>query len=106
MANATSCFEQWLREAQGLGRVQVLERIAQRARTDFDASVWFVEIQGKRWSHVAGEPPREPTIDPIERIPVGDDIGLTCAGWGTLDETGRAALLDLVREVVRRSAEA
>ena len=59
MAKGISDFDQWLQRVKastdGLPLVPALDRTAELAREAFGARIWFAEILGRRWSHIAGQ---------------------------------------------------
>ncbi|MEN3203018.1 MAG: hypothetical protein ABDK87_04740 [Atribacterota bacterium] len=80
---------------------EALQIIAQEAFERFGARMWFAEILGKRWSHIAGCGGDFPL--PPEQIPLTPRFGLVAEAWGSLSE--KETFLSFLRNfLTQRSA--
>lgn len=81
-------FENWLKKLESITASkelkEALQIIAQEAFERFGARMWFAEILGKRWSHIAGCGGDFPT--PPEQILLTPRFGLVAEAWGSLSE--------------------
>ena len=92
-------FEKWLEQieekVQGLYREEKLEVIAEEIYSRYGVRVWFSEILGKRWSHIAGWGGYDPT--PIHQILLSPRYGVTIGG-DEIPEAEREALLSFIKK--------
>lgn len=99
MAKETCAFETWLRELEDTMRAknlgEALEVIAREALERFGARIWFAEILGKRWSHIAGCGGDFPV--PPEQILLTPRFGLVAEAWGSMSPSERAGFLTFLR---------
>jgi hypothetical protein len=105
MARETSGFDGWLRTVEFVTRevplVSALYAVSRLAREAFGAHLWFVEILGRRWSHIAGEGGAEPGDAPVARILLDGRFSLVSDTWGTASDEDRARLVAFLRNLVR-----
>lgn len=110
MGSGISCFDRWLNAldagTRGLPRPCALEAVAQRAHEGFGARIWFAEILGPRWSHIAGTGTDGPVPSQIGRVPLGRRVGLVVETWGRLRQHDRGAFVDFLRRLVSSTGEA
>ena len=109
MENETSDFDRWLRRVEastdGLDVANALEAVARLARDAFGARLWFAEILGKRWSHIAGPGTVAPAESEICQIAINDKLGLVSDTWGRLsDQRDRATFVAFLRQLVGSKA--
>ena len=93
-------FDCWLegleRKIQGLSARLKLKTVASLVRFDFETILWFVCIQGKRWSHVAGDIPEQPGAGSISQITLNKNFGVVIESQGRLKEADLKALIDFI----------
>jgi len=104
MEREISGFNGWLRTVEAVTRevplVSALDAVSRLAHEAFGARLWFVEILGRRWSHVAGEGGAEPSHTPVARIPLHKGFGLVSDTWGTVRDHERARLIAFLKKLV------
>lgn len=105
MAKETSDFDQWLERVRAstdaLPLVPVLDRIAELAHEAFGARIWFAEILGRRWSHIAGRAGDGPSESETCWTTLTADIGLVWDTWGSLSQVDdRAELIAYLRRLI------
>ena len=105
MSHDTSDFDSWLERAEtrtrGLRLVPALDAVSELAREAFGARIWFVEMPGPRWSHIAGQGCDDAPESDVCCIPLNDRIGLAWDTWGSLSQGAhRAELVASVRRLV------
>ena len=100
----TFTFDTWLKALEKATRghelVRALDVAAQLAGEAFGARLWFVQILGRRWSYVAGCRSQAPAESPIGRLPLANNIGLVCEGWGRLPRKDRARLIAFLSRLI------
>ncbi|MBC7217516.1 MAG: hypothetical protein H5U36_05030 [Candidatus Caldatribacterium sp.] len=100
MAKETCAFEDWLHKFQEELKEEELEKalaaIAEMLRERFGARVWFAEILGKRWSHIAGCGGDFPI--PPEQILLTPRFGLVAEAWGSISCAEKERLLSFLRD--------
>lgn len=100
MGKETCAFEEWLRNlkesTRERGTQEALQVIAQELLEHFGARIWFAEILGKRWSHIAGCGGDFPI--PPEQILLTPRFGLVAEAWGSLSPKEKEALLAFLRD--------
>lgn len=93
-------FENWLKKLESITASkelkEALQIIAQEAFERFGARMWFAEILGKRWSHIAGCGGDFPA--PPEQILLTPRFGLVAEAWGSLCE--KEAFLSFLRNLL------
>ncbi len=77
-----------------------LQAAADRARKEFGAGLWFAEILGRRWSHIAGTGSEDVLSTVTQRIPLAGGIGLVVANWGSMDKGEQDAFLEAVKRLL------
>lgn len=100
MARETCAFEDWLHNLKENTREketqEALHVIALELLERFGARVWFAEILGKRWSHIAGCGGDFPI--PPEQILLTPRFGLVVEAWGSLSPEEKEVLLTFLRD--------
>lgn len=110
MAREISGFKDWmasLKDAtEGAPLKDALETAAGRARDTWGARIWFVEILGNRWSHLAGKVSARPAGSGVSRLPLAGKCGLVLETWGSLDREKKARLLAFLKHLVISAEDA
>ena len=92
-------FENWLEQIEEKVKKrsveEKLEVIAEEIYSRYGVRVWFSEVLGKRWSHIAGWGGYDPT--PIHQILLSPRYGVTIEG-DEIPEVEREALLSFIKK--------
>lgn len=106
MVNGICAFERWLRQLEldlaPKDLREALESIAQEALEHFGARIWFAEIFGKRWSHIAGCGGDFPV--PPEQIALTPRFGLVVEAWGRISPPEKTAFLSFLRNFLSQKS--
>jgi len=91
-------FEKWVEQIEekikGLSREEKLEVIAEEIYSRYGVRVWFSEVLGKRWSHIAGWGGYDPT--PVHRVLLSPRYGMTIEEE-RVPEKERKVLLNFIK---------
>ena len=105
MAAGTFSFDHWLfcleMAAAALAPHQRLQLLATEAQETFGAVIWFAEIFGWRWSYIAGTGSKGFQAGTIDKIPLGDGLGLVCATWGAMTLFQQTAFVGLIKRQIK-----
>lgn len=106
MEKETCAFEKWL-EALQKGTeeedlIPILGQIASAVFKRYGVRVWFSEILGKRWSHIAGEGGDTPLS--LTQFVLSPRLGMTAEGWNRIPKKEGEALLSFLRNLVQQRA--
>lgn len=74
MEKETCIFDEIGTQIERKGLLEKLDYMAELVKQKYGANIWFVEILGKRWSHLAGG--ERDTFLPPERVLLSQSIGL------------------------------
>ena len=110
MDSGTCDFETWRRRVQseldGAGLTAGLEGLAREASRAFGAHLWFAEVLGRRWSHVAGEGGAGPTAEGVRSRMLDGRVTLLCDNAESLPADVWQGLTELAEWLVTRPKKA
>ncbi|HOP07479.1 MAG TPA: hypothetical protein PLF13_09330 [candidate division Zixibacteria bacterium] len=105
---AISDFKRWLRFTSvcvaELTLRRALDTISRLVWRDYRAEVWFVEINGPRWSYLAGHVSNAPADADLRLIELDDHLGMVCSDLGELTSAHLDAMVDFVNELLSERA--
>ena len=104
MERETSGFDGWLRTVECVTRelslVGAFDAVSRLVNEAFGAHIWFVEVLGRRWSYVAGEPGDQPAQSTVARVRLNGKFGLVSDTWGVISRSERAKLIAFLEKLV------
>lgn len=74
MERGTCIFDEISKQIEQRGLLEKLDYIAELVKQKYGANIWFVEILGKRWSHIAGK--GGDSLLPATQVQLSQRIGL------------------------------